>query len=90
MEHRREIVTREPAWVQECMALSDALIDHGLRSGLDAMRRTPGLAVDPWAQHDVLALALRYALTYGLPLSATVGDVLDRLTALQEAAHHGA
>lgn len=76
-----------PSWIVESTALSHALIDYGLRAGLDALRHTPGLAVDPWAQHDVLALALRRALTAGLPVSATVDDVLARLTAMQEAAH---
>ena len=78
--HRQEIVPREPAWVQECQQLSERLIDQGVRAGLSAMRYTPGLIVDPWAQQDVLALALRRALTAGVPLSATVSDVLNGLT----------
>lgn len=71
-----------PDWVAESITLSHSLIDHGLRAGLDAMRHTAGLGIDPWAGHDVLELALYRALTSGLPRSATIGEVADRMTAL--------
>lgn len=69
-----------PAWVLEMTALTDALIDQGITSGLALMARTPGLYANQADPRDLYALAFRRALTAGIPLSATVGEVLNRLT----------
>lgn len=70
-----------PTWVVEMTTLTNALIDQGLTGGLALMAHTPGLYANPADPRDLYALALRRALTGGIPLSATVGEVLDRLTA---------
>ena len=70
----------EPAWVEECRALTTMLITQGLTSGVYAMAHTPGLTVDPFARHDVLRLAALRFLTSGLPGSATVDEMVACLT----------
>ncbi len=86
MRHRQHQFTPEPAWITEMTTLHNMLIDQGLVGGLSLMARTPGLRVDPADPTDVLRLALRFALTGGIPLSSTVGEVLDRLTAQDDRA----
>lgn len=79
--HRRHKDTT-PEWVHEMTDANNAFIDRGITWGLLAMGTTEGLRVDAKAakERDVLALAFRMALTAGIPLSTTVGELLDRLT----------
>ena len=77
----RQTQDSTPAWVLEMTKLTDALIDQGITGGLALMAHTPGLYANQADPRDLYALAFRRALTGGIPLSATVGEVLDRLTA---------
>ena len=80
MHNKQQTNDNTPAWVLEMTALTDALIDQGITSGLALMAHTPGLYANTADPRDLYALAFRRALTAGIPLSATVGEVLDRLT----------
>ena len=82
MKQHRNCTAPDPAWVLEAMADSHRFIRQGIRNGVTAMARTPGLYVNPVSEVDVLTLALRRALTAGIPLSATLGDILDEMTAM--------